>query len=112
MRIQHATVVLLIGLVAVAALAGSSRAAVFSCDVGGLDAAIAASEAGDSGPHSLDCSPGDIIPVDPAPGEPSRLPLTADLTLDGRGATLECDSILFARCDPVFTTRLPPGSPP
>jgi hypothetical protein len=88
---------------AVAALAGSSRAALFPCDEAGLDAAIAASEAGDSGPHSLNCSPGNIIPVD------RFRRLTADLTLDGRGATIEREARPYG---PVFTTRLPPGSPP
>ncbi len=79
-------------------LAGPSRAAVFSCDDAGLDAAVAASKAGDAGPHSLDCSPGDIILLDRARRDPSQR-LTADLTLDGRGATIECSSF---RCDPVF----------
>jgi len=92
-------------VMAVVSLAGPSLAAVFSCDEAGLDAAIAASEAGDSGPHSLNCSPGDIIRVD------IFRRLSADLTLDGRGATIECAGFR-SPCDPVFTTRLQPGSPP
>ena len=80
-------------LVVSAMLAGPSRAAVFSCDEAGLDAAVAASKAGDAGPHSLNCSPGDIIVVErDRRGRP--LELTADLTLDGRGSTIEGHRIL------------------
>ena len=84
--------ILSIVAIAVVSLAGPSRAAVFSCDEAGLDAAIAASEAGDSGPHSLNCSPGDIILIELDLRE-RPLQLTADLTLDGRGATIECHEI-------------------
>ena len=85
-------------LAAVAALAGSSRAALFPCDEAGLDAAIAASEAGDPGPHALDCSPGDTIPLESARN------FTADLTLDGRGVTIECT--------PIPRPPRPPPYPP
>jgi hypothetical protein len=91
-------------------LAGASRAAVFSCDVLGLHAAIAASNAGDSGPHNLNCSPGDIIPADRPPGGPPEPPgftLASDLTLDGRGATIECSDPFQGRCDPVFRITSP-----
>jgi hypothetical protein len=95
-------------LVVTAMLAGPSPAAVFSCDDVGLDAAIAASQAGDSGPHSLNCSPGDIILVDSVPPQrPLQLTLTADLTLDGRGATIECRRAGSPCSLPVFVISSP-----
>ena len=95
--------VLLTVAIAVVSLIGPSRAAVFSCDDAGLDAAVEASKAGDAGPHSLNCSSGDVIPLVRTPRDPAQI-LSADLTLDGRGATIECSSSL---CDPVFSIRGP-----
>ena len=103
-------------VIAAVSLAGPGRAAEFPCDVAGLDGAIAASEAGDPGPHSLDCSPGDVIliPGDRPPSGPPPRRLTADLTLVGRGVTIECGS-LRGVCDPIFRTsgfQPLPGPPP
>jgi hypothetical protein len=87
MRLLHAVVVSLIGLAAVAMVAGSSRAALFPCDEAGLDAAIAASEAGDPGPHTFDCTEPTTVVLAEGPLPPWRRAKRIDspVTLDGRG---------------------------
>jgi hypothetical protein len=60
----------------------SARAAVFSCDEAGLDAAIAAAEdavSPDPGPHTFNCAGSTVIPV-----TGSKF-VSADVTLDGDG---------------------------
>ncbi len=71
-------------VVAAAFLARPSWGTVFSCDAVGLDAAFAAADAGDPGPHRLDCLPGDEIPLT------STRRIQADLVLDAQGAAIRC----------------------
>jgi len=92
-----------------------ARADVFECSEAGLDAALAASQAGDAGPHSLDCVPGDTIAIT------LRRVVRRDLSLDGRGVTIECEATeIFPggpsakRCDAIFdiyTFYCPPNIP-
>jgi hypothetical protein len=104
-------------LLAFVTFAAPAQADLFSCSEAGLDSAIAAAQGGDSGPHELDCLPGAMFQI-----IRGRI-IRADLTLDGRGVTIECTGTSFPpdpipRCFPVFrvvsgvSCRPPTCSPP
>ena len=67
-------------------LAGTAEGTAFPCSKAGLDAAIAAAEGGDSGPHSLSCTPGDVVDI------VDTLRIAFDLTLDCGGVMIECEN--------------------
>ena len=85
----------------VALLSGTAEGTVFPCSEAGLDGAIAAAENGDPGPHSLSCTSGDTIQI-----SESRT-FVGDLTLDGRGVTIECTEISRPSCRAFYLATLP-----